>query len=68
MSHKRRLERPRPGAVKGDGLEQPDLTADGERVLTDEQLGVGLETVHRVARPDAAYTLVGVHEDERGAA
>ena len=61
----RRFEWPRPGAVERDGLESPHVAADGERVLTDEQLGVRLETVHRVARPDAAQALVGVHEHER---
>ena len=61
----RRLERPRAGAVEGNRLERPDVAADGERIVPTNSCEVGLETVHGVAGPDAAHTLVGVDEDER---
>ena len=48
-----RLEGPVATGVEVDRLEDPDVARDGQRILPDEQVLVGLEPVHRVARPDA---------------
>ncbi len=48
-----------------DRLEDPDVAGDGQRVLPDEQVLVGLEAVHRVAGPDTDHAIVGLDPHER---
>ncbi len=60
-----RLERPVPTCVEVDRLEDSDVPSDRERILTDEEVLEGFETVHRVARADADDALVGLDADDR---
>ncbi len=62
----RRLERPRPPRVQLDRLQRARVAREAQRVLAEEQVGVGDEPVHRVARADADEALVGLHAHERG--
>ena len=61
----RGLQRPVAAGMEGDRLEHPDVALDVERVVPDEEVGVALEPVHRVAGADARQALVRVHVDER---
>ncbi len=46
--------------MEADRLERADVARDVHRVLADEEVEVGLETVHRVAGGSADETLVGL--------
>ena len=58
------LERPVAAGVEVDRLERPDVPGDRQGIPADEQVLVGLEAVHRVARADPDDPLVGLDPDD----